>query len=140
MVKRLLFAAVCMLMCASAVGADKPINALCLKLKHGAYHDDAITAQFITFPEVSYSKNGDTLILSGTKGTVEFPVANIEEMVFIHTEEIITSITDILNEQFPASDKAVEGIFNINGVKLDRITTPGIYIVNGKKVLVREVL
>lgn len=137
MVKRLLFAAVCMLMCASAVGADKPINALCLKLKHGAYPDDAVSAQFVTNPQITYSQNGDILILSGTKGVAEFPIVNIEEMHFIHSEEIITNITDILNEQFPATNKAVEGIFDLNGVKHDRITSPGIYIVNGKKVLVK---
>lgn len=137
MVKRLLFATVCMLMCASAVGADKPINALCLKLKHGAYPDDAVSAQFITNPEITYSQNGDILILSGTKGVAEFPIVNIEEMHFIHSEEIITNITDILNEQFPATNKAVEGIFDLKGAKIDRITSPGIYIVNGRKVLVR---
>jgi hypothetical protein len=32
---------------------------------------------------------------------------------------------------------AVEGIFDIFGRKLDAITTPGLYIVNGKKVLVK---
>ena len=137
MIKRIIFAVACMLMCVAAMGADKPINALCLKMKPGVYHDDAISAQFVTNPEISYSDNGETLILSGNQGVVKFPIANIEEMVFIHSENIITEITDILNEQFPATNKAVEGIFDLNGVKHESITSPGIYIVNGKKVLVK---
>ncbi|MCQ2290498.1 MAG: hypothetical protein MJZ63_04390 [Muribaculaceae bacterium] len=137
MVKRLLFAAVCILMCVSAIAEDKPINAVCIKLKPGAYHDKAISAQFITSPEISYSEDGETLTLTCSEETWNFNVSNIEEMVFIHSDDIITGITDILNEQFPATRKAVEGIFTINGVKLDRITSPGIYIVNGRKVLVK---
>lgn len=137
MVKRLLFAAVCILMCVSAIAEDKPINAVCIKLKPGAYHDKAISAQFITSPEISYSEDGETLTLTCSEETWNFNVSNIEEMVFIHSDDIITGITDILNEQFPATRKAVEGIFTINGVKVDRITSPGIYIVNGRKVLVK---
>lgn len=137
MVKRLLFAAVCILMCVSAIAEDKPINAVCIKLKPGAYHDKAISAQFITSPEISYSEDGETLTLTCSEETWNFNVSNIEEMVFIHSDDIITGITDILNEQFPATRKAVEGIFTINGVKLDRITSPGIYIVNGRKVLIK---
>lgn len=137
MIKRIIFAAVCMLVCVVAWGADKPINAVCLKLKPGTYQETSASAQFITSPEITYSNDGNTLILSCSKGTVKFPIANIEEMTFIHSEDIITEITDILKEQFPAASKAVEGIFTINGVKLDCITSPGIYIVNGKKVLVK---
>lgn len=137
MIKRIISAVACVLVCVAAMGADKPINALCLKMKPGVYHDDAISAQFVTNPEISYSNNGETLILSGKEGAAEFPIVNIVEMVFIHSEHIITEIADILNEQFPAANKAVEGIFDLNGVKHESITSPGIYIVNGKKVLVR---
>jgi hypothetical protein len=34
-------------------------------------------------------------------------------------------------------NKTVEGIFDLLGRKLDVITAPGIYIVNGKKVVVK---
>ena len=43
--------------------------------------------------------------------------------------------TDIENTII--GDNTVEGIFDILGRKLDAITTPGLYIVNGKKVIVK---
>ena len=137
MIKRIIFAAVCILMCASAVAEDKVINALCLKLKPGIYPSSEVSAQFVTSPQITYTDNGETLVLLGSEGEAKFPIVNVEEMTFIHSENIITEITDILNEQFPAKNKAVEGIFDLRGVKLDHITESGIYIVNGKKVLVR---
>ena len=43
-----------------------------------------------------------------------------------------TGIEDIVVE-----NKVVEGIFDMQGRKIEAITTPGLYIVNGKKVLVK---
>lgn len=43
-----------------------------------------------------------------------------------------TGIEDIV-----AEGETVEGIFDLAGRKLDEITVPGIYIINGKKVLVK---
>ena len=40
-------------------------------------------------------------------------------------------------EEITVEDKTVEAIFDLTGRKLDAITAPGIYIVNGKKVLVK---
>ncbi len=44
-----------------------------------------------------------------------------------------TGIDSVVEE----TETAVEGIFDLSGRKLDEITAPGIYIVNGKKVLVK---
>ena len=53
----------------------------------------------------------------------------------IGTEEgTLTSIVDIETE---AGKPAIEGIFDLTGRKLDEITKPGIYIINGKKTLVK---
>ena len=44
---------------------------------------------------------------------------------------------DTAIENIVAEGAAVEGIFDMQGRKIDAITTPGLYIVNGKKVLVK---
>ncbi len=51
-----------------------------------------------------------------------------------YTEEgNLTSIVEIETE----AEKAVEGIFDLQGRRIEEITAPGIYIVNGKKYLVK---
>lgn len=133
MIKRIIFAAVCMLMGATAAWAEgEEINALRLSLNEGTDTEVLFTHS----PEITY-RDANTMVLNYGSGTEEFNINGIKEMVFIHKEDTPTAITDILNEQFPAANKAVEGIFDLNGVKHDRITEPGIYIVNGKKVLVK---
>ena len=51
----------------------------------------------------------------------------------ICTEEgSLTGIEEILGD-----DKVIKGIYDLTGRKIEEITAPGIYIVNGKKVLVK---
>lgn len=53
----------------------------------------------------------------------------------IGTEEgTLTSIVDVETE---ATKPVIEGIFDLTGRKLDEITKPGIYIIDGKKTLVK---
>ena len=53
----------------------------------------------------------------------------------IGTEEgTLTSIVDVETE---AGKPAIEGIFDLTGRKIEEITKPGIYIINGKKTLVK---
>ena len=44
---------------------------------------------------------------------------------------------DAAIDEIVVENKVAEGIFDIMGRKLDTITTPGLYIVNGKKVIVK---
>ena len=46
------------------------------------------------------------------------------------------SVADAI-ENVVVEDEAAEGIFDLLGRKLDAITAPGLYIVNGKKVVVK---
>ena len=50
------------------------------------------------------------------------------------TEGNLTAIEEVQTE---ATTTTIEGIFDLTGRKIEEITAPGIYIVNGKKVLVK---
>ncbi len=54
---------------------------------------------------------------------------------FVGTEE--GSLTSIVEVETEETAPAVKGIFDLTGRKLDEITRPGIYVINGKKVLVK---
>jgi hypothetical protein len=47
------------------------------------------------------------------------------------------SLTSIIEIETEASNGTVEGIFDLTGRKIEKITKPGIYIINGKKTLVK---
>ena len=57
------------------------------------------------------------------------------KLELIGTEEgTLTSVVEIETE---TGDATIQGIFDLTGRQLEEITEPGIYIVNGKKVLVK---
>lgn len=66
-----------------------------------------------------------------TAALPKFTGTNIFKTVAVTVAKVDTGIEDIVAED------AVEEIFDIFGRKLDAITAPGLYIVNGKKVLVK---
>jgi hypothetical protein len=49
----------------------------------------------------------------------------------------LTRKVDSAVDSIVVEEKVVEGIFDFMGRKHDAITAPGLYIVNGKKVLVK---
>lgn len=50
--------------------------------------------------------------------------------------EYVGSVTEGI-EEIQGDDDAIRGIYDLTGRRIDEITAPGIYIVNGKKVLVK---
>ena len=63
--------------------------------------------------------------------------ANAKYFSLSYKEFGTTDIEDIVAEGDAADVEVVESIYDLQGRKLDEITEPGIYIVNGKKVIVK---
>lgn len=62
----------------------------------------------------------------------------VDFMLKVVDEEIFSDIEDVETENETVENNAVvEGIYDMQGRKIDEITKPGIYIINGKKVLVK---
>ena len=72
------------------------------------------------------------LLDSNFKGTFSNYGGQIIDLLLVVTDS--TSIDDVEEEMNPA----FEGIYDLNGRKLNEITKTGIYIVNGKKVFIKK--
>ena len=80
--------------------------------------------------------SGDRYLnLSGTN-----VVTNNKKMTYWKLELVGTaegSLTNIVEIETEANTTVIKGIFDLTGRKIDEITEPGIYIINGKKTLVK---
>lgn len=55
------------------------------------------------------------------------------DFIFENTNQVTTSVAEIASDIYTAP----KGIYTIQGVKVNEATTPGLYIIDGKKVLVK---
>lgn len=60
----------------------------------------------------------------------------VDFLIEVVDEEIFSDIEEVEAEE-ENDDSVLEGIYDMQGRKIDEITKPGIYIINGKKVLVK---
>jgi hypothetical protein len=96
-----------------------------------------------------YDMNGtDTpiTVTANIDGSISIPGFFIKVLNYSTNEEqagafyqnvTLTRKVDSAVDNIEVEEKVVEGIFDIMGRKLDAITAPGLYIVNGKKVMVK---
>ena len=63
------------------------------------------------------------------------PTATYWKLELIGTEE--GGLTSIVEVETEATQPVLEGIYDLTGRKLEEITKPGIYIIDGKKKLVK---
>ena len=77
----------------------------------------------------NYNSNGNMVIANSTTPSSYWKLEYAGSQ-----EGTLTSVIEIESE---VTDSAIEGIFDLQGRKIEEITEPGIYIINGKKVLVK---
>ena len=80
-----------------------------------------------------------TVNVDGTISATNFTVVNSNTgaIVATYSNVVITKKGSTAIENVVEENKAVKGIYDILGRKVDAITAPGLYIVDGKKVLVK---
>ena len=75
--------------------------------------------------------NFKVMVENNTNGSQVTPAAIYKNITIVKTNN------DNAVESVIVENKAVMGIFDLLGRKLDAITGPGLYIVNGKKVVIK---
>lgn len=111
--------------------ADAP-DSFRLSLREGK--GDAVELAFVSRPVVTYNDNGD-LVITVEGRTFVYPQSDILKMTFFRSG----TVTSILNafDDGNADTNAKSGIYTMEGKQVESISTQGLYIINGKKVLVK---
>jgi hypothetical protein len=85
-------------------------------------------------------KEDGTISIDNFKVMIEnntsYPATVTPAATYKNVTAVKKSATDGI-ENTVVENNTVEGIFDLLGRKLDAITVPGLYIVNGKKVIVK---
>lgn len=114
--------------------AQKGADALRLTLKDNAAQP--IEILFTKKPVITYSADHKSMTLScEDKEPFTASLADVLNMTFFFYDGKIDKIESIYAEANNSANN--KGTFTLDGKRVDAITTPGTYIINGKKVLVR---
>lgn len=113
--------------------AQKSADALRLTLKSDA--EQPIELLFTWKPVITYSADLKSMTLShdGEK-PVTYLIADVLNMTFFNSEGKLENIENAFADQEEADNR---GTYTLDGKRVDAITSPGTYIINGKKVLVK---
>lgn len=132
--KKLFIALVAML--AINVAAFAEANGL--KIVMNEETEGATQILFTDSPVLTHNEDGTEISISyaGAESPVVLKTASIAKMVFVEIKDTPTG----LEQLFPAENDAVKGIYNLNGQKvsnMNEMQKGQVYIINGKKVLVK---
>ena len=132
MKKVILFFALLLTFGASAFAQQKA-DALRLTLK--ADSENPVELLFTRAPVITYSADHKSMTLSSEgKETVTVALADVLNMTFFASEGKLDKIESAFAD---GADAAQKGTFTLDGKRVETIATPGTYIINGKKVLVK---
>lgn len=132
--KRLALLFALLLTIGASAFAQQRADALRLTLKAEA--EQPVELLFTWKPVITYSADHKSMTLScEDKEPFTASLSDVLNMTFFFCEGKLEKIESIYAEGNDADNN--KGTFTLDGKRVDAITTPGTYIINGKKVLVR---
>lgn len=105
---------------------QKAPNALRLSLKNGTDRN----ILFTHLPKITHTDNG-TVVLTDGEEKSEYKISDINKLSFFFNDGG-SSLLKVF-----AGSKTQSGIYNLSGVKVEKIEKSGYYIINGTTVLVK---
>ena len=128
--KLLLILAYMLIFSINGFAQNEAPNALRLTFKEGK--GEVKEVLFTKAPKVTHKADG-TVVLTVGDTSNEYAQADIEKMTFFYDD----GANAILNAFDDKDTDSQRGIFTTDGKRLNRIPGNGLYIINGKKVLVK---
>lgn len=131
--KRFLILFALLLTMGASAFAQKKVDALRLTLKADA--EQPVEILFTWKPVITYSADHKSMTLSSEgKESVTIALADVLNLTFFDSEGKLDKIEEVFADGAALANK---GTFTLDGKRVDAITTPGTYIINGQKVLVK---
>lgn len=113
--------------------AQQKTDALRLTLKADA--EQPVELLFTWKPVITYSADHKSIILSREgQEPMTFALGDILNMTFFNSEGKLENIENAFADGTEQTDR---GTFTLDGKRVEAITAPGTYIINGRKVLVK---
>lgn len=113
-----------------AQGVAKPTG-LVLTLKNTPVQQ----VLFTDAPVLTHSEDCTQITISGNGfEAVTFDVADVEEMTFAYIDRTITGIEKLVQND---DINARQGVYDLNGLRVNSIQKGKVYIVNGKRVMIK---
>lgn len=116
-----------------AAFAQKTADALRLTLK--GEDEQRVELLFTWKPVITYTADRKSMTLSSEgKESVTIALADVLNMTFFYSEGKLENIENAFADERQTNNT---GTYTLDGKRVESITTPGTYIINGKKVLVK---
>lgn len=131
--KRLVTILTLVLTCCLGAFAQQQADALRLTLK--AANAEPVELLFTSKPTITYTADHKSMTLhSEGKESLTVLIADVENMTFFFSDGKLENIEKAFADP---TEPAHRGTYTLDGKRVEAITAPGTYIINGKKVSVK---